>query len=218
MHLITFNYNSKFNKAKSRLRTLAMKATFGLINKIKLNNLPIDVVPQLVETCVMPILLYGCEVWGHESLKDIQVSLNNTLRYVLGLNKTTPKCMLYGEVGFKSVNEFVSNRMLNFWYNLVKCNNDKLSKILYTFSKSLYDANIYKCPWLTHIKTQLDFCGLSYIFNDNDTISLTRFKCMIKTRMHDIYNQMWLTELNENRSCVNYRILYIFGISPYLVE
>ena len=203
---IVFNYNNKFNKARTRLRTLALKSTFGLITKIKQNSLPMDVAKQLVETCVIPVLLYGCEVWGHESVKDIQVCLNNILRYVLGLNKTTPTCMLYGEFGFQSVDELVTNRILNFWFNLTKSSDNKLSKILYTFSKSLYDTGVYRCPWLTHIQNKLDFLGISYVFNVNDDLLLAKFKNMIKTRINDIYNQMWQTEVYENQSCVNYRL------------
>ena len=34
--------------------------------------------------------------------------------------------MLYGELGFKTASEFINNRMLNYWFNLVKSNDNKL--------------------------------------------------------------------------------------------
>ena len=65
---------------------------------------------------------------------------------------------------------------------------------------------IYKCPWLSHIKLQLDQCGLSYMFNANEGVSKYAFKRRIKLRLNDIYNQNWQAEVYENQSCKNYRI------------
>ena len=73
---VIFNFNNKFNKAKNRLKTLGLKATFGLIAKIKKLNLPMSIVTQIIETCIIPVLFYGCEVWGYGTTNDMQVCFN----------------------------------------------------------------------------------------------------------------------------------------------
>ena len=183
---VIFNFNNKFNKTKDRQKTLGLRATFGLISKIKKLNLPMSIVTQIIESCIVPVLFYGSEVWGYGQTNDMQICFNKIMRYILGLNKSTPKCMLYGELGLKSSEEIINNKMLNFWFNIVKSNDNKFSKIIYKFSKHLFDLNIFKCPWLTHIKSQLDLCGLTYLFDDNENVSKNMFKNLVKLRLNDI--------------------------------
>ena len=61
---ITLNYNGKMKKAISDRIDLAKKAAFCLITKAKNLMLPLDIVIELFEKAVVPVLCYGCEVWG----------------------------------------------------------------------------------------------------------------------------------------------------------
>ena len=72
-----FNYNGKFNVAKHELYDRANRAMFALLRKVKNFFLPIDIQLQLFDVLVAPVLLYGCEVWGHESCPN-----TNSCNYV----------------------------------------------------------------------------------------------------------------------------------------
>ena len=61
--------------------------------------LPIDVKLELFEHLVMPILLYGSEIWGFEDLAQIETFFCRFCKDMLGLHKRTPNCMVYGELG-----------------------------------------------------------------------------------------------------------------------
>ena len=63
---ILFNYDGKFNKAKCDLFARGNTAIFSIIPKCRQLNLPIDVQLELFDTLVLPTILYGCEIWGHE--------------------------------------------------------------------------------------------------------------------------------------------------------
>ena len=76
---------------------------------------------------------------------------NNTMRKFLRCHKTTSVCMINGELGLKEINEYIENRMLNFWSNIATGDNNKMSTILYNWTKTLYDQNIYKSDWLNKI-------------------------------------------------------------------
>ena len=41
---------------------------YSLIQKGRRLNLPTDIMLKLFDSCVEPILLYGCEVWGYENV------------------------------------------------------------------------------------------------------------------------------------------------------
>ena len=68
---ICFNWNGSFVKAKKLLHDKASKAMYSLIQKGRRLNLPTDIMLKLFDSCVEPILLYGCEVRGYENVDII---------------------------------------------------------------------------------------------------------------------------------------------------
>ena len=61
---VRYNFNGKFAKNKKRLIDQARKALFSLMKKSRKLSLPIDTQLHLFESMIVPILLYGSEVWG----------------------------------------------------------------------------------------------------------------------------------------------------------
>ena len=55
-----------YKKNKTKLVQQERKAMFYVLRKARKLCLPIDVLLQLVDAMVAPILLYGSEVWGYE--------------------------------------------------------------------------------------------------------------------------------------------------------
>ena len=62
-------------------------------------TVPIDIQCRLFDHLVLPILLYGSEVWGYEDLLQVEVFHRKFLRLILHVNRCTPDCMIYGETG-----------------------------------------------------------------------------------------------------------------------
>ena len=79
----------------------SIKAMFALLKKSKELDLPIDLQLELFDSLILPILLYGCEVWGYENVLILDRLYLKYLNYVglLGLKQSTPSCMVYGETG-----------------------------------------------------------------------------------------------------------------------
>ena len=69
---VTFNYNNTFYKSIERQISQAKKALFSLITKSRRLDVPIDITLDLFDKLVLPILIYGSEVWGHSNLKPIE--------------------------------------------------------------------------------------------------------------------------------------------------
>ena len=99
----TFNYNGTFHKAKAKQALQAKKATFSLIRRTKQLNLTFEVSIELFERLIIPILLYGSEIWGYECPKQLQIMFNNAMRMYLRLHRTTPMCMINGKLGLKEI-------------------------------------------------------------------------------------------------------------------
>ena len=122
---VTFNYNGSFKKAISKQITQARKAMFLLLQKAKVLRLPADIVCELFEVCVVPVLLYGSEIWGFENPRDIEIFHRKFLRIILRSYRFTPNCMLYGEINTIDMAARIDIKMEKFRHKLktVRCQN-----------------------------------------------------------------------------------------------
>ncbi|CAL4163033.1 unnamed protein product, partial [Meganyctiphanes norvegica] len=114
------------------------KAIFSLMIKVRQLNLSVEVFIEIFERLIIPVLLYGSEIQGYGAIKQLQVMTNNFMRKMLKLHKSTPVCMLIGELGLKNSSEYIENRMLNFWCNIAT-DDSKISSILYKWIKIRYN-------------------------------------------------------------------------------
>ena len=215
------NYNNGFLKAQKRLCAADNRAMFSLIRKCRKLNLPIDVQLDLFEKCVQPVLLYGCEVWGYQSLELVTRFQLRFLKLVLGVNKTTPSCMVYGELGCYPTQIDVQCRLLSFWYKLMISSNNSTNKIscnILRLCMKLYVDGVYKLPWLEHVHSTLNNLGLTFLWQ-RQSVTENVFKRMIKQRLKDQYLQSWNENVHANNVCYNYRMFKSdFRLEPYLIE
>ena len=67
---IVFNYNGSFNLAIKRLYDIGCRAMFEILKKKKGRAMCLDIDTQLklFDVMVIPIILYGCEIWGFSNL------------------------------------------------------------------------------------------------------------------------------------------------------
>jgi len=67
-----FAMNGNFSKERRRRLEQASKAMFLLLRRGRFLGLPQDMMLDLFDKLIVPIALYGCEAWGHESLEIIE--------------------------------------------------------------------------------------------------------------------------------------------------
>ena len=80
-------YCNSFVKAKKILHDKASKAMYSLIQKARRLKLPTDIMLKLFDSCVAPILLYGCEVWGYENTDIIEKVHTKFCKFIFGVSK-----------------------------------------------------------------------------------------------------------------------------------
>ena len=74
-------------------------AMFSVMKKSRKLSLPIDIQLHLFESMIVPILLYGSEVWGCENVDIINQFQLKFCKMLLGLKQSTSNIMIYGELG-----------------------------------------------------------------------------------------------------------------------
>ena len=97
---IMFSYNTNFYKAIDRQISKAERALYALTTKSRRSLLPIDIIFELFEKMVVPILLYCSEVYGYidKCIKKLKVFHRALYKRTLKLGKSTPNVMINGEI------------------------------------------------------------------------------------------------------------------------
>ena len=99
-----------------------MKAIFALNSKINLTLLLVKPAIQFFETVVVPILLYGSEIWEPYLNQDgkkwdaneIEKVHTQYLKRILGLNRSTTNILVRAEVGRFSLQTKILERNIKY--------------------------------------------------------------------------------------------------------
>ena len=116
---------------------------------------------------------------------QLNLSFLQSYKTVLGVKKSTPNCILYGELGRFPIEVFVKSRMIGMWKRLICGNQNKMSAVLYT----MHNRNFFhsKCS----IENILNECGYSeYWLTQNVPKSVCLSK-NVKQRLCDQFKQRW---------------------------
>ena len=217
---IKFSYNGSFRPAQKDLYNRANKGMFLLLRKIRNLMLPLDIQLELFDKTVVPILLYGSEVWCPQMTDAIRKLQLRFFKIILKVGKSTPSCMIFGELGQFPLDIQAKCRMLNFWFKLACGDNTcKLSCVMYRFLLKQYENNKYKSSYLQYIEKTLNSIGMSGVWlnQKNNCLSPTGFQLLVKRKLQDQYIQSWFAEINRNEMFYNYRMFKEnFAFEKYL--
>ena len=204
---VTINYNGSFTKAINKQTTQARKAMFSMLSKARRLQLPIDIQLELFDKTVLPVLLYGSEVWGCSNISDIEVFYKFFLKTILKLGRSTPNCMVYGETGTLPLKCKIEKRMLSFWIKVSEDNISKIAKNMYNIMYRFQTAGNYSFPWLNKITSILENCGYRNLFDHQDqyitkipifnNVTQSILECELST---------WSDNVKSGSRCKNYRI------------
>ena len=116
---VIFSRNRHFLKTKKHKVHQARKAMHVLCKRIRNLNIPIDLQLYLFDHVILPIALYGCEIWGFENSQIIENLYNDFLRQIINLRKSTPIYMLHAELGRHPIQIIIKSRMIGVWLSII---------------------------------------------------------------------------------------------------
>ena len=201
---IDLNYNGKFTVCKKHLYNQAQKAMYSVLRKSRKKGLPIDLQLQLFDNVVLPILLYGAEVWGHENNEMIEKLHLKYCRILLNVNRYTARCMIYGELGRNPIQLYVDQRMLCYWVKIINAKDGKLNKSLYQVILALHKMGALVSPWNSKIKGMLNDCQMYHYWLQQRVPGNIVVK--IKDVITNQYVEQWKQNVFNSEKCFNYRL------------
>ena len=212
------NYNGTFNKAIQKRIQQATKAMYSLLTKARRLCLPVDIVCDVFEKTVIPVLTYACEIWGSGDLTPVEIFHKKFLKIVLQLNRSTPSAIVYGEVGKLPLRNTIYKRMLGYWIKLSEDKSTKYSSVIYNLMFKLHNSEAYHFKWFEKIKQLLDSCNFGHLWLEQ-TGNKGQFKRNIFAALDNLEQQKWLNEVNTSNFCHTYRIFkQELNLEPYLIK
>ena len=129
---LVFQLSGSFTLARKDLAQRASKAMFKLLKSF--NGTPPNIVTclHLFDHTVKPILLYGSEIWGSFLIErqndiftkwltdEIEKCHLQFIRYMLNVNRRTPKLALYGETGRMPLLIEILRNVFKYWLRIRK--------------------------------------------------------------------------------------------------
>ena len=214
---ILFTPNGRFKECIKYLCNQAQRAMFSLLTKARMLQLPLDVQLNLFHSTVLPIALYGCEVWGYEDCGIVERLHLKFCKYILRLKASTPNFMIYGELGEYPVNIIIKTRMISFWMRLVHGEKSKYSTIMYHMLLFMYHSGVYKSPWICCIEKNLCENGHGNIWHQPQLYECKQVCNMVKQTLRDQFVQVWNMSVYDSSKGLNYRIFKTkLEYEPYL--
>ena len=116
-------------------------------------NLSVECQLEVFDKMIKPILLYGSEIWGFS--KNIDSLEKNQLPFcklLLKLKSSTPKYMIYGELGRFPIDFDIKIRMVSFWARLLLGKETKLSYLSYKLLCTLSIEEKVHFVWIKYLK------------------------------------------------------------------
>ena len=203
-----FSRTGSFNDAKSHNIKKATIAMYDVLKKGRMFNLSVSCIYDLFVKIVIPILLYGCEIWGFTNLQVLERLHLKFCKMLLNLKKSTPNYMVYSELGAKPLVNIVKSRMVNYWSRIVHNSDVRLNHMLYKLMlyKNLNYGIDFK--WLNFIRNILHDCGLSYIWNEQIYRNFNDkwLNYTVKQTLNDQSLQLLSSEMHNSPKASCYRL------------
>ena len=201
---IIFARDWSFAKTLKNNTEQAIKAMAVLRRKFKSLNLTIDLQIDLFNKMIMPVLLYGYEMWGYCNTKQIERVQLQFLKSIFNLKQSTPNvtCMVYGDFGVYPLEVDIITRMISYWTRLIAPDTMKFSNLFYKFL--FYSTSEKKSAWLEYIKRIVENCGFSGIWAAQRVENTRWFFQSIKQKIKDLYVTEWFFTVTNSSSCMNY--------------
>ena len=111
---IKFNHLGTFTDAVKCLHDQALIAYSNLLYLFDRIEFDIKTKLALFDSMVVPILLYGAEVWGVYNIKEVDKLHLRFCKYILGVKKQTPNAAVYGELGRFPLSILCKERAIKF--------------------------------------------------------------------------------------------------------
>ena len=163
----------------------------------------INVFFKLFDAQIVPVLLYGSELWGCFDCPNVEKVHMYACKRILGLSAQSPNHMVYGELGRHHLSILASTRCVKYWLRLNKLSSNRYSRMAYNMLKNM--AAEGKENWASAVRDLLCTNGFAFAWWNGSVGDETRFLAEFQQRLKDCFIQNWHSKLESSGRYEIYR-------------
>ena len=164
---------------------------------------------QLFYKCIIPVITYGCEIWGYDVHRCTENVLYTFCRKQLGVGSKTPIPAVLAECGQWPLFIACQVKLLKYWLKIISFQENSILQATYQLMYQL--CNSGRINWATNVKTLLYKYGFGYIWEEQYVYDSEMFLKQFRRRLEDCYFQTWNSnrrEMPKLRLYNQYKIYY----------
>lgn len=195
---INFSYTGNMNNAVKMLNEQALKAYNHLLSVFSRLTLDIKTKLSLFDALIVPIILYGSEIWGaydHSELDKLHLKF---CKHILGVKQQTSNAAVLGELGRFPLSVICKERALKYWIK-INMNPNSLMHHVLTKQSNIYHYNnirpASKKIWHSAMSDLLNRMGYGNLLVDFNTDY--NYSPLLTQRVRDQYIQTWYDNLTS---------------------
>ena len=177
---VSFHYNGNMNNAVKCLNDQALRAYNCLLSVFSRVNLDVKTKLSLFGSLVVPIILYGSEVWGAYSFKLIDQLYLRFCKRILGVKSQTSNAAVLGELGRFPLSIIAKERTLKQYLKIMK-NSDTLMYKVFNDLKTNENV-IVSNSWVLSVRKLLNDLGYGYLWNPDTDFNVNHLPFKTKTK------------------------------------
>ena len=214
---LEFSTKGSWNKAQDNLCISAKKALFSLKKILtKLVDIPVSSSMHIFDTKILPILLYGADIWGHDHNVTTSRVYTGFHKYLLGLPTNCVNLVALGELGRPSFHVHSIMKLIHGWLRFLKHSDQRFTSHCYKEQFRLSDS--FTKSWGCSVKTVLCSMGFSFVWMNQGVEDEHSFLKSFRQRLLDIDAQNWSAEVHSKNSLRTYcRFKNNNYIEPYVL-
>ena len=171
---------------------------------------------SLFDKMVVPIIMYGAEVWGTEYRHCIERVQLKFCKYVLGVGSQAPDVTVLGECGRYPMFVLYYTKVIKYWCRLLCMSDETISKQCYIMLKKLDESKRYN--WVTDVKGILSKYGFAFVWHAQEIGDNDAFVEIFTQRIKDCAYQEWHSNVEASPKLTYYaEFKTLLNVERYLL-
>ena len=194
---------NKWSKAVSNLADQARKAMFSIFSfERKVGVITHEVYFKLFDSLILPILLYGSELWGFQQFMQIEMVQLKYCKHFLGVRQNTTNEAVLGDCGRTPIFVKSLTRCIKYWLRLTELPDNRVAKHAYKLMLKIDESG--HTSWATEVKNILQYYGFGIVWVSQGVGDTISFVTEFSQRVSDIYKQNWFSDVCSKESLNTY--------------
>lgn len=174
-------------------------------------GLPVDLLFDIFDTMIMPILLYSSEIWGFDVAKHVEKVQTDFCKFVLKVPTQTSNLAVLGETGRYPMYVSYYKRCVKYWLKLQRMPDTRYPKACY---KMLYSLDQQGRPtWASSVKLLLCKYGFRDVWDEQGVGNYVLFIREFTERVKQRYVENWEHDISQSSKLCLFRAIKYTGFA-----